>query len=154
MLADELGVRLSSRTLAEIHGEWQRLSAWSGARADAPSVVPAGVPSPAGGEAVPATWHHLLDAGRLQDGEPFLAGTAPTAVARMSAATAAGAGLADGDTVKVSSAAGSVEVPLVVTAGMVDHVVWLPTNSAGCQVRTQLRAGAGSVVSLSKGGAA
>ena len=64
------------------------------------------------------------------------------------------AGLADGDTVKVSSAAGSVEVPLVVTDGMVDHVVWLPTNSAGCQVRTQLRAGAGSVVSLSKGGAA
>ncbi len=154
MLADELGVRLSSRTLAEIHGEWQRLSAWSGARADAPSVVPAGVPSPAGGEAVLATWHHLLDAGRLQDGEPFLAGTAPTAVARMSAVTAAGAGLADGDTVKVSSAAGSVEVPLAVTDGMVDHVVWLPTNSAGCQVRTQLRAGAGSVVSLSKGGAA
>ena len=50
------------------------------------------VPGPA--EALLATWHNLLDAGRMQDGEPNLAGTARPAVARMSAATAAEAGVA------------------------------------------------------------
>ena len=34
-----------------------------------------------------ATWRQLLDSGRMQDGEPSLAGTARPAVARMSAAT-------------------------------------------------------------------
>lgn len=32
--------------------------------------------SPGAGEALLATWHNLLDAGRMQDGEPNLAGTA------------------------------------------------------------------------------
>ncbi len=44
---------------------------------------------PGAGQAVLATWHNLLDAGRMQDGEPNLAGTARAAVAKMSAATAA-----------------------------------------------------------------
>ncbi len=154
MLADELGTRLGTRTLAEIHAEWEDLGPWTGARAESPSVVPADVPSPGPGEAVLATWHQLLDAGRLQDGEPFLAGTARPVLAHVSAATAASAGLADGDTVTVATASGAITAPVAVTAGMVDHVVWLPTASAGCQVRTQLRAGSGTVVTLSKGGAA
>ena len=49
---------------------------------------------PGAGQAVLATWHNLLDAGRMQDGEPNLAGTARAAVAQMSAATAAEAGVA------------------------------------------------------------
>ena len=47
----------------------------------------------AGSRRVLATWHQLLDGGRMQDGEPYLAGTARPAVARMSAATAAEAGV-------------------------------------------------------------
>src|SRR5258708_25623678 len=43
---------------------------------------------PGAAEALLATWHNLLDAGRMQDGEPFLAGTARSAVAKVSAATA------------------------------------------------------------------
>ena len=39
-----------------------------------------------------ATWHQLIDAGRMQDGEPYLAGTARPAVARVSPATAADGG--------------------------------------------------------------
>ena len=35
--------------------------------------------APATARLVLATWHHLLDRGSLQDGEPFLAGTAATA---------------------------------------------------------------------------
>ena len=53
------------------------LGPWQGARAAAPTTPAAEVPQPGDGQAVLATWHHLLDAGRLQDGEPFLAGTAP-----------------------------------------------------------------------------
>ncbi len=41
------------------------------------------------GQALLATWRQLLDSGRMQDGEPSLAGTARPVVARMSAATAA-----------------------------------------------------------------
>jgi NADH-quinone oxidoreductase subunit G len=94
-----------------------------------------------------ATWHLLLDSGRLQAGEPFLAGTAKRAVARVSAATAAAAGVADGQRITVSTNAGSVTLPVLVTA-MADRVVWLPTNSAGCAVRGTLHADAGDVVRL------
>jgi NADH-quinone oxidoreductase subunit G len=93
------------------------------------------------------TWHQLIDAGRMQDGEPYLAGTARPAVARVSAATAAEAGLADGDKVTVATAAGSVTTPLQVT-DMADGAVWLPANSSGCAVRADLGAGHGSRVTL------
>ena len=36
---------------------------------------------------------------------------------------------------------GAVTVPVLVTDQMVDRVVWLPTNSVGCAVRTELREG-------------
>jgi NADH-quinone oxidoreductase subunit G len=61
----------------------------------------------------------------MQDGEPSLAGTARPAVARMSPATAAQAGVADGDKVTVATHRGSVTVPVMVVP-MTDHVVWLP----------------------------
>src|SRR5262249_50191705 len=63
---------------------------------------------PGPGEAVLATWHQLLDTGRMQDGEPFLAGTARPAAAVMSAATAGEAGTADGGKVSVTTAQGAV----------------------------------------------
>jgi NADH-quinone oxidoreductase subunit G len=102
---------------------------------------------PGPGAAMLATWHQLLDAGRLQDGEPNLAGTARAAVAMMSAATAAEAGTADGDKVTVATIRGAVTVP-VRTADMPDRVVWLPANSAGCAVRSELGAGHGTLVTV------
>jgi len=94
-----------------------------------------------------STWHNLLDAGRMQDGEPNLAGTARVAVAKMSAATAEQAGVEDGGKVTVATDRGAVTVPVEV-ADMPDQVVWLPTNSAGCAVRATLGAGHGSLVTL------
>jgi len=98
----------------------------------------------------------------MQDGEPFLAGTAPLAVARLSEASAAGLGLVEGDHVTVSGPAGSVTLPAVVTEGMVDGVVWLPTNSRStsdsthqdCSIRSGLGTDAGGRVHVTKGGAA
>ncbi len=101
-----------------------------------------------------ATWATLLDAGRMQDGEPFLAGTAPGAVARLSATSAAALGVEDGDDVVVTGPVGSVTVPALVTDGMLDGVVWLPTNSKDCSVRTDLGTDAGGRVAVTKGGAA
>jgi NADH-quinone oxidoreductase subunit G len=65
-----------------------------------PSTPPASAEVPAG-QAVLASWRHLLDTGRLQDGEPFLANTAKTPVARLSPNTAAEIGLAVGGLLSV-----------------------------------------------------
>jgi len=116
------------------------------ARADASAEGSGGSP-PRASTATLATWHNLLDAGRMQDGEPNLAGTARPAVARMSAATAAHAGTADGGKVTVTTERGAVTVPVEIT-DMPDRVVWLPTNAAGCAVRAELGAGHGSLVTV------
>jgi NADH-quinone oxidoreductase subunit G len=110
--------------------------------------VPATEPSsPSSGEAVLATWRMLLDAGRLQDGEPYLAGTARRPVARLSAATAAEIGVADGSALTVGTDRGSLTLPLEVTE-MPDRVVWVPQNSPGSRVHLDLGAGAGTVVTI------
>ena len=153
MLASEMGAFLGTRTLAEVRREMTKLGPATGERAAAPTVQVGDLPSAGTGQLVLATWHHLLDRGSLQDGEPFLAGTAARAFARVSAVTAESFGLVDGDTVTVSTVAGSVSAPVAVTAGMVDHVVWLPTNSDGSTVRAALGAVAGDVVTVTKGGA-
>jgi NADH-quinone oxidoreductase subunit G len=90
----------------------------------------------------------------MQDGEPFLAGTAPRAVARLSVASAAALDVVDGDEVTVTGPVGSVSVPALVTDGMLDGVVWLPTNSKDCSVRTGLGTDAGGRVAVTKGGVA
>ncbi len=122
-----------------------------GLAAGGPGSRPSGLTASGPGQALLATWHNLLDVGRMQDGEPNLAGTARAAVARMSASTAAQAGTADGGKVTVATGHGAVTVPVEI-ADMPDRVVWLPTNSAGSTVRSALRAGHGAVVSISSAG--
>ncbi|HTR94377.1 MAG TPA: NADH-quinone oxidoreductase subunit G [Trebonia sp.] len=171
-IAEELDVHLGLPDAAAARAELAALGPWKGAKPAPPAVIPppgghggnGGMESPheqggSGGDRSPrgstvrlATWHQLVDAGRMQDGEPYLAGTARPVVARVSAATAADAGLADGDKVTVaavagSTGAGSLTVPLAVT-DMADGVVWLPANSSGSAVRTDLGAGHGSRVTL------
>ncbi len=89
----------------------------------------------------------LLDDGRLQDGEPHLAGTARTPVVRLSAETAGAIGAADGDNVTVSTARGTITLPLTIT-DMPDHVAWLPLNSPGSAVHRQLGVTPGAVVKI------
>jgi NADH-quinone oxidoreductase subunit G len=117
------------------------------APAPLPPLAQHGLDHPGPGRALLATWHNLLDAGRMQDGDPNLAGTARSAVARMSAATAAEAGTAAGGKVTVATGHGSITVPVEI-ADMPDRVVWLPTHSAGSHVRAALAADHGASVSL------
>jgi NADH-quinone oxidoreductase subunit G len=132
------------------HAELSALGAWDGAHGAAPTVAAAGAPKPGAGEAVLAGWRMLLDAGRLQDGEPHLAGTARTPVVRLSAGTADAVGADDGDQVTVSSARGDITLPLTITE-MPDDVVWLPLNSPGSAVHRTLGVTAGAVVRIRAG---
>jgi NADH-quinone oxidoreductase subunit G len=150
VLAAAMDVDLALPDVTAARAELAELGEWDGDRSSLTPYLALEPHQPGVGEALLATWSLLLDAGRLQDGEPFLAGTARAARARISAATAAAVGVADGDTLTVSTDRGEVSVPVLI-AQMPDGVVWLPTNSAGCAVRRELAAGTGSIVRLAAG---
>jgi NADH-quinone oxidoreductase subunit G len=149
VLADAMGVDLGLPDVATARREIEEVGLWDGDAAAFAAVAASTPPPPAAGEAVLATWSQLLDAGRMQDGEPYLAGTARDVVARVSAETAAGLDVADGDLVTVATDAGEVTAPVVVTE-MPDGVVWLPTTATGAPVRRALRSGHGAVVRLAR----
>jgi NADH-quinone oxidoreductase subunit G len=176
-IADQMDVHLGLPDPAAARAELAALGTWRGPRPAPPVVTGAwpGVPPThhIKGSGVLdvrlATWRQLLDSGRMQDGEPSLAGTARPVVARMSAATAAEAGAADGDKVTVATGRGSVTVPVEVVP-MADHVVWLPAAGlaragtaaesapypgdseaaaqAGTTIRAHLGVGHGAMVTL------
>ncbi|MFG3495521.1 NADH-quinone oxidoreductase subunit G [Streptomyces sp. NPDC047928] len=130
MLADALDVHFALPDLKSVRREMDRLGTWDGERAADPAETARPLPRAGEGEAVLAGHRMLLDLGRLQEGDEALAGTRHAAVARLSAATAAETGVKDGDVLEVSGPSGSVRLPLQVTA-MRDRVVWLPLNSTG-----------------------
>ncbi len=160
-IADQMDVHLGLPDAAAARAELAALGAWRGARPEVPSTAPGAHAVHEGHrsgvlDVTLATWHQLLDGGRMQDGEPALAGTARAVVARMSPATAAEAGAADGDKVTVATEKGSVTVPVEVVP-MADHVVWLPaaglphgarTQHPGSTIRAELGAGHGATVTL------
>jgi NADH-quinone oxidoreductase subunit G len=153
MLAGELGHFIETGTKRQIHDQFEALGPWSGGRglgaagasgqAEAAPVVGDGL-----GDFVLATWPTLLDRGRMQDGEPFLAGTARKALAHLSPGSAQRLGVGDGSAVTVTGPRGSVSVPVAVIEGMVDGVVWLPTNAEGVSVRSGLGSEAGHRVAV------
>ncbi|WP_062516993.1 NADH-quinone oxidoreductase subunit G [Demequina gelatinilytica] len=146
LLAREWGVELGTATVEAVNAELAALGAAADAeRPAAPKARAAGKARTKKGTAVLATWHQLVDEGALQEGEPYLAGTGRVAVARMSQATADAIGATA--SVEVSTDAGSIELPVVVT-DMVDGVVWVPAKSPGSWVARDLRASAGAVVSV------
>ena len=149
-LADEMGVYLGMANVETARQELSGLGTWDGKPAAAPNVSAPEPPQPGSGEAVLTGWRMLLDEGRLQDGEPYLAGTARTPVLRLSADTAAEINAADGDAVTVSTSRGSITLPLTIT-DMPDRVVWLPLNSPGSAVHRQLGVTVGSVVQIGVG---
>jgi NADH-quinone oxidoreductase subunit G len=145
-LADELDVAFGLPTVAAARAELLQLATGIH-RPSAPSVAPAAPAEPGKGEALLATWPELIDAGRMQDGDEHLAGTAKPARAVLNAATAAEIGVAGGGSVSVATERGMLVLPVVVDT-LPDRVVWLPTNARGCAVRATLGAQAGDIVTL------
>lgn len=149
-LADELGIQLNCASVESAREELAGLGTWDGKHAASPAIEPAEAAQPGEGQAVLTGWRLLLDAGRGQDGEPHLAGTARTPVVRLSAGTAAEIGAADGESVTVSTDRGSITLPLNVT-DMPDRVVWLPLNSPGSAVHQELGVTSGALVKIGVG---
>ncbi|WP_314171443.1 NADH-quinone oxidoreductase subunit G [Streptomyces winkii] len=157
MLADALDVHLGLPDVRTIRGEIDRLGGWDAERSTGSFARGAGstgtassTPQAGKGEAVLAGHRLLLDQGRLQDGDEALAGTRHPARARLSRATAAEAGVADGDVLSVSGPLGSVQLPLEITQ-MPDRVVWLPLNSTGGGVQADTGALPGELVRIAAG---
>ena len=151
-VADEMDVQLRLGEPDAARVELHRLGVWTGVRAAEPMVGAAAPVAVGTGAAVLATWRLLLDAGRAQDGEENLAGTARAPRVRLGKALATELGAAEGDPVTVSTDRGRITLPLEITE-MPDRVVWLPMNSPGSAVLRELGAGSGAVVRVSAGGA-
>ncbi|GAA4438405.1 NADH-quinone oxidoreductase subunit G [Phytohabitans houttuyneae] len=149
-LAVQLGVTLGTGQVNLVRRELGSLPATRADRPDAPVTAAAPQPKLGPGEAVLATWHHLLDLGSLTDGDEYLGGTARLPVVRIAKGPAEALGVADGDPVTVGTDRGAITLPAAIT-DMPDGVVWLPTNSPGSTVRRALGVTSGAVVRLSKG---
>ncbi|WP_016698899.1 NADH-quinone oxidoreductase subunit G [Actinoalloteichus spitiensis] len=155
-LAVEMDADLFTQTPSAAAGDLDRLGTHTGAPVPAPTVTAGAPPAPRSEgpgrrQAVLATWRQLLDRGSLQEGEPQLADTARPTVARLSPATGERLGLAQGESVTVSTDRGSVTLPAEL-ADLPDDVVWLPANSGPSRVRGTLGAGHGSLVTVSGAG--
>ncbi|MDH6577664.1 NADH-quinone oxidoreductase subunit G [Kitasatospora sp. MAP5-34] len=127
MLADALGHSLGLPDVRAARLELDRFAPWTGDRPAAPTAHPAPLPRPATGQAVLAGHRLLLDNGSLQAGDDHLAGTRHPAVARLSAGSAKEIGATRA--VRVTGPAGSLVLPLEITAELPDRTVWLPLNS-------------------------
>ncbi|MFI6481485.1 NADH-quinone oxidoreductase subunit G [Nonomuraea sp. NPDC050663] len=147
-IADHMDVHLGLPDAAAARRELSSLGAWRGSRAAAPNLSGTASAAPQAGQALLASWHLMLDGGRLQDGEPYLAGTARPAEALLSESTAAEVGVSEGDKLVVAGTVGglgqSVTLPVRI-ADLPDRVVWVPANSGGSSV---LGAASGDIVTI------
>ncbi|MGJ3507734.1 NADH-quinone oxidoreductase subunit G [Enemella sp. A6] len=145
-LADALGKDLGVRTTKQAAAELAEFSGWTGERVDGPAADP--VPDTNG--MVLASWRMLIDDSRGNDGEVALLATGRRPVVRVGYETAERLGVTDGDRVRVSTAAGAVVMPVAITPGMAEDVVWLPRSSAGQRLAEDLGAVGGAPVDVTK----
>ena len=150
-LAAQLGAALGCADVDAIRAELAQLPATAAPQPQPPTVAPGAPAEPAGGQAVLATWHQLIDSGTLLAGDEYLAGTARAPVVRVGKELATRLGVADGDPVTVGTAAGAITLPVAI-ADLPDQVVWLPTNSPGATVRRTLGVTAGALVDITAAG--
>jgi NADH-quinone oxidoreductase subunit G len=142
-----MGVGLGLGDSAAARDELGRLGTWEGPRQQFATTQAVLAPSPTAGQAILAGWRMLLDSGRLQDGEPHLAGTTRPPVVRLSPSTAAEIGAAEGDPVSVSTETGAITLPLAIS-DLPDRVAWLPLNSGASAVHEHLGVTSGAVVTI------
>ena len=131
----------------ELGSELKPNDFWSSAAKPELVATHTSAPSVGAGQAVLSSWHHLLDLGTLQEGEPYLAATSRVAVIRVSPNTARQLNLTDGATATVECCGLKAVAPVIETAGMADGVVWVPANSEGAALNLP----SGTVVNVSGG---
>jgi NADH-quinone oxidoreductase subunit G len=131
-IADEMGVELGFRTVAQVQAELRELDAWNGDRDPLSALRPRSA-DPGGGYLL-ASWKQLLDDGRMQDGDDHLRATARRPVLLASPATLAEIGVVPGAMVTVTGPRGSLEL-LAGEADLADGTVWAPASAPGGSVR-------------------
>ena len=147
-LADELDVDLGLPAQQSAQAELATLGGTaSRGRRPEPGRPRSDRPAPGAG-LVLATWHELIDGGRLTDGELNLAGTSKPLRVVLAAATAADLDVTPGDLVTVSTAHGSLTAPAEIAERAVTGVVWLPANHRDGSMRKVLRAVHGDPVTV------
>jgi len=130
MVADAMGKPINLPTVTATRAEIESLGNWDGAKAAFNTRRLVAAPHD---EFTLVSWRFLLDLGALQQGEANLAGTAKSARAHISAATAAKLGVSEEDSVRISSDLGSIELPVSIRE-IADNLIWVPRNSEGSQV--------------------
>jgi len=138
-IAEELDTPLGFRTVADVRAQLEDLGEWDGPRASMTPVEGLGAEPPTGAHegGAPvrlATWKQMIDHGSMQDGDEHLHATARQAVARVSPTVYA----AVGPTITVTGDRGSVTLPAEPVDDLVDGVVWVPANSFGNGVLSDL----------------
>ena len=132
-IADEMGVELGFRTVAQVQAELRELDAWNGDR-DPLSALRPRAAEPRRAATLLASWKQLLDDGRMQDGDDYLRATARRPVLLASPATLAEIGVVPGATVTVTGPLGSWSSSLG-EADLADGTVWAPASAPGGSVR-------------------
>lgn len=152
LIAEAMGQSLGAWDVNGLRSELGAIGTWSGTRSPAPQEsASTQAVSLAGTSAVVSSWRHLIDAGTLQEGEPYLAATAREVAAIVSAELLASLG--SPETVKVTGPNGSIVLPAA-RGDIAEGVVHLPMRSVGCSIYADLGVRPGELVAISAGGAA
>jgi NADH-quinone oxidoreductase subunit G len=149
-LSDAMGSDLGVRNAVQAAAELAELSGWDGTRAEAPAFAAADDTITPDGLRL-ATWRQLIDDSRHNDGADELMETSPSPVARLSTATAARAGITEGEPVTVGTERGQLTYLAVLDDTVVDGVVWVPSRAPGQNVAETLGARAGDPVTAKEG---
>ena len=145
-LAEEFDADLGITTLSDLYAEVNPLMEWDG---DPQDFTPASAQTPAAagkGQVVVASHKPMIDAGRLQDGAPWLAGSARRPVLLASAATLATAGITPGADATLETERGTITLPAAI-ADLPDSIAWVPECSTGSVIHENL-GGVGTVATL------
>jgi NADH-quinone oxidoreductase subunit G len=147
-IAEEMGARFGMRTPAQAAAELREIGSWDGDAVATPEVGLPDVDAPPAGadHARLATWHTLIDGGRMLAGEPYLAATGRRPVVALSPNQCAALGVAEGGVVQVATEHGSVTLQVQI-ADLLEGTVWIPQHVA----HRDLKAVAGTVVRLVAG---
>jgi len=149
MIADEMKKPINLPSVTSAAKELASLGKWDGAKASKPYAPAASKPTAEGSLAILNSWRQLIDLGSLQTGEENLAGTARKAVVVISAQRASSLGVAEGESVKISTARGQLVLPAHI-ANISDDSIWIPRNSQGSQAIATLGAASGAIVTVVK----
>ena len=145
-LTEEFDLDLDITALADLYEEVNPLMEWDGAPQEFTPVA-AQAPAAAGkGQVVLASHKPMIDAGRLQDGAPWLAGSARRPVLLASAATLAAVGITPGADATLETELGAITLPAAI-ADLPDSVAWVPECSTGSVIHDNL-GGVGTVATL------